>query len=115
MHTHRLAKCGHLAPYISGPQKRLCLTCAAPKPRACRRCGADISQRHPSASFCSDSCRLIAAGRRPALPALSRVCALEECDVEFTPRSDRERCCHRRHGVLLANREARARRKALLT
>jgi len=108
----RLAKCGHLAPYVSGPQKRLCPACAAPKARVCGRCATDITHRHPTAKYCSERCYRIVAGQRLALPMALRVCALQECTTVFQPRADRERCCKRQHGVRLANREARARAQA---
>ncbi|MFB9681230.1 HNH endonuclease [Streptosporangium vulgare] len=36
------------------------------------------------------------------------MCALEECEQEFTPKYKTQRCCCEKHGKLLYNRESRA-------
>ena len=112
MPADRLAKCGHLAPYISGPQKRVCPMCAAPKQRVCKRCSTDITHRHPTAIYCSTRCLEIARGNQRALPVPPRVCALPKCTVAFQPRHDRQRCCCWTHGHRLLVREAHARARA---
>jgi hypothetical protein len=104
----RVAKCGHPVPYHPGMQRNRCDACAARPRRSCGQCAADITNRRTNVKFCSQRCGEISRGVRLPEPLPSRICALAECDVRFTPASRSVRCCSERHGKIQYNRESRA-------
>lgn len=104
----RLARCGHMAPYAGGVQKKLCPSCASPKPRGCVRCSLDISGSHGTRKYCSEFCSKVSSGVILTGPRDLRICALEGCETLFEPSHSGVRCCSEMHGKRLWNREARA-------
>ena len=76
--------------------------------RKCQQCGVGIDDRNRQARFCSALCSDIAAGRRRAEPLTEIECALEECQVVFTPKSRIQKCCCTHHGQVHYNRVSRA-------
>jgi hypothetical protein len=82
-----------------------------PKPKAsriCVRCDAEFETHNPLRKWCSRRCNDIARGMVRAEPIPERVCALGECDMQFRPNREAQRCCSEKHGKLLCNREGRA-------
>lgn len=78
----------------------------SPPPGACARCGTPLVRR--GKKYCSQKCGEIARGQRLAEPYPTRHCALDGCDVTFTPKYRTQRCCSERHGKLHYNRQSRA-------
>ncbi|MFB6977700.1 HNH endonuclease [Streptomyces scopuliridis] len=76
--------------------------------RNCQQCGADISNRHVTATYCSERCSNVFRGVVRDAPLPIQTCALPECGETFQPRRPTERCCSEKHGKLLYNRESRA-------
>lgn len=79
-----------------------------PQIRRCARCQEEIPAARPNARYCTAICSDIAAGRRRAEPLPIRTCALAECDIQFQPLFDRQRCCCEKHGKVHSHREYRA-------
>jgi 5-methylcytosine-specific restriction endonuclease McrA len=80
-----------------------------PKPRRdCKQCGVDISWRKADAKFCSEFCSDVSRGARLAKPLPKIVCALDGCDVIFTPNRAGTKCCCENHGQIHWNRKSRA-------
>lgn len=67
-----------------------------PRPKCkgrCERCGANFA-RHGNARFCSDDCRLIAAGVKRDPSRLAKVCA--QCGDDFRASTPSQRFCSNR-------------------
>lgn len=77
---------------------------------SCSVCRGDLPdpRRGRAPRFCSKRCSDAARGAVLAQPLPLRRCALPECDTEFQPRRDSDRCCSELHGKRLYNRESRA-------
>lgn len=78
-----------------------------PASRACLCCGTSISNKAITAKYCSSRCRDRYNGR-VAAPRPTKICALPECALPFTPTQEWQRCCSEKHGKLLYNRESTA-------
>lgn len=104
----RMALCGHLVEYFPGSYRKCCADCAKPAPRACKRCGSDLSDLSPNRKFCSDFCSDAFRGVIFVGPLERRICLLEECDVAFLTHHATKRCCSHRHTKMHSNRVARA-------
>ena len=76
--------------------------------RACRQCKCDISHRKPQAKFCSVFCSDVSRGARLAEPLAPVECALDGCEVVFTPNRRGTKCCSENHGQIHWNRVSRA-------
>lgn len=76
------------------------------EPGCCKNCGQRLDR--VGKKYCSLRCGEIHRGTRLAAPLPQRSCALDDCDVVFVPKSERQRCCCERHGKLHYNRTSRA-------
>lgn len=77
-------------------------------PRFCPQCNADITERKADAKFCSVFCSEVYRGARFPKPLDSIECALDGCDVVFTPNRRATKCCSEKHGQIHWNRVSRA-------
>lgn len=76
-------------------------------PAICVACRGSYPKRYKNSTTCSRECWSLAYGRRAEkLP--DATCALEGCDVTFTPKSSRQKCCSENHGAIHWNRNSRA-------
>lgn len=107
VHAPRLARCGHMAPYMGGVQLAQCDACKWPA-RSCAFCAADITRSRRNRIYCSQHCGFMASGVVRIGPRLERVCALPDCNDTFSNWSTRIRCCSEAHGKRLWKLEAPA-------
>lgn len=102
----------------SGRQSQYCSPKCRPSDKApsrakvnaesCTRCGGSMAGRRVDAKFCGEFCSDVWRGVRLAEPLLERVCALDGCNVAFTPNRRGTKCCSERHGQAHWNRVSRA-------
>lgn len=100
----------------SGPQAKYCSSNCRPSAKSnaksnvksCTECGTSLAHRRVDAIVCSKFCADVRAGQRLPAPLPEIVCALEGCEISFTPNRRGVRCCSENHGAIHCNRERRA-------